>query len=135
MSIQIEWHDPTHNTIYTRYEGRWTWGEFVESIDRMRRMMNDVPHRVDIVLDMRDGIISMVSPKSLKVWHEHLRQPHHPNEGRIIFVGADSLIVGLFEVYRRVYSDQYEKHPVIFVDSLPEVRELTEELAVQRLQP
>ena len=57
MPITNHWLDTEHTIIKVDYEGRWTWEEFFISSDAGREMAKSEPHRVDYILDMRNGVI------------------------------------------------------------------------------
>ncbi len=57
MPITNYWLDAEHTIIKVDYEGRWTWDEFFVSADNGRDLAKSVDHRIDYILDMRNGII------------------------------------------------------------------------------
>ena len=57
MPITVQWFDAEHTLIKVDYEGRWTWDEFFAAADDGRALAKSVNHRVDYILDMRNGVI------------------------------------------------------------------------------
>lgn len=57
MPITAHWFDAEHTIIKVDYEGRWTWDEFFAAADDGRALAKSVSHRVDYILDMRNGVI------------------------------------------------------------------------------
>ncbi len=59
MPIEIQWDDEAKTIIRENYLGQWTWDNFFTMSNQAAEMMQTVDHRVDILANMKDGIMPM----------------------------------------------------------------------------
>lgn len=59
MPIEIQWDDDAKTIIRENYLGQWTWDNFFAMSTQAAEMMQTVDHRVDILANMKDGIMPM----------------------------------------------------------------------------
>ena len=57
MPIEIQWDDEAKTIIRENYLGQWTWDNFFAMSNQAAEMMKTVDHRVDILANMKDGIM------------------------------------------------------------------------------
>jgi hypothetical protein len=57
MPIEIQWDDEAKTIIRENYLGQWTWDNFFTMSIQAAEMMQTVDHRVDILANMKDGIM------------------------------------------------------------------------------
>ncbi len=59
MAIELRWDDEAKLIIRENYQGHWTWDDFFAMSTEVATMMKSVDHRVDILANMKDGIMPM----------------------------------------------------------------------------
>ena len=53
MSIELIWYDEDKTVLRHLYDGHWTPQEFIAAVNESRRLLLDVDHPVDLIIDMR----------------------------------------------------------------------------------
>lgn len=100
MPVNVEWANDEQTIVLYTIEGKWTWNDFYPEYDKAITMEKAQPHRVDVVLDMREN--KSVPPNALT----HIkgitdRQPD--NIGLSVLVTSNMFIYKLFEIAVKFY--------------------------------
>jgi hypothetical protein len=86
MGINISWDDADQTRFVYQFEASWTRDEFFVAKDRAKTMMDAVPHKFAIILDLTR--VSRLPPDSLVRARNALRDGH-PNAVFIVTVASD----------------------------------------------
>lgn len=84
MSIQVVWDNEEKTIIRHDFVGPWTWDEFWELTRATRCMLASVPHRVDILSNMRDTMMPRGKGMMANMRRATLSAPS--NQGIIVVV-------------------------------------------------
>ena len=117
MSVRIEWDNEERTIILWSFVGRWTWGEFDETVKAMTAMAESVDHNVDLIMDV--GQMSIL-PADI-VTHVKLKYLKKSRKmERLIAVGVDSHL----QLFWNTFTDlPYASHlKLTFFDTLNEAR-------------
>ena len=57
MGVNVLWDNEEKTIIRQDYQGPWTWNEFFQACAQSAGMMREVTHRVDLVADLKQGIM------------------------------------------------------------------------------
>ena len=117
MSVHIEWDNEERTTILWSFLGRWTWGEFDDTVKTMTAMADSAAHSVDLIIDV--GQMSIL-PADI-VTHVKLKYlEKSKNIGRMIAVGVDSHLQLFWNTFTEL---PYARHlKLTFFDTLEEAR-------------
>ncbi|MCA9891092.1 MAG: hypothetical protein KC546_22095, partial [Anaerolineae bacterium] len=55
MGIQLVWEDDDKTILRHIYEGIWTVADFIGAVDESRKLLLEVEHPVDLIIDMREA--------------------------------------------------------------------------------
>ena len=117
MSVHIEWDNEERTTLLWSFLGRWTWGEFDETVKIMTAMANSVTHQVDLIIDVRQ--MSILPPDI--VTHVKLRYLNKSRRiERLLAVGVDSHL----QLFWNTFTDlPYARHlKLTFFETLDDAR-------------
>jgi hypothetical protein len=53
MPVNICWFNENQTILVYEFTGNWTWNEFYPQYQQVMEMTRDIPHRIDVLLDMR----------------------------------------------------------------------------------
>jgi hypothetical protein len=53
MAVRVRWFNDAQTILVYEFEGNWTWDEFYPAYQRVLEMTRDIPHRIDVLLDLR----------------------------------------------------------------------------------
>jgi hypothetical protein len=84
MTIQVTWDNEEKTVIRHDFAGPWMWEEFWEIIGRTNRMIQEVPHRVHIIANMREAVMPRGLGMMSNMRKATLSAP--PNRGMIVVV-------------------------------------------------
>ncbi len=84
MSIQVMWDNDGKTAIRHDFDGPWTWEEFWEINRTTQCMMMSVPHRVNVVANMRKTMMPRGRETMYNMRKATLSAP--PNQGIIVVV-------------------------------------------------
>ena len=119
MAVSVAWENTQRSVLRVNCDAIWEAWDLRRPIEEVKRMLNSVPHKVDIVVDLT---FSMVSPRNLLAMLSTIEDAHCENQGLLIIVRADSTIKSLGSMARvmspKVFSNLY------FVDALEDTHRL-----------
>ena len=127
MAIELRWDDQAKTIIREDYRGQWTWDNFFAMSAQANDMMKSVPHTVDIIANMKDGMMPM-SGASMSFTKKVL-EALPPNWGIMIIV-TNAFIRVLASVF--VQFDKRLGAKVLTADSLEHAYLLLEEVRSKR---
>ncbi len=104
--------------IYT-FAGQWTWPEFYVAYDETIRNMDSVGHKVDFIMDM---LGSKQIPSGALSQLKRAADRNHPNMGLAVYVGVNTFIKSLGEIFLKVYPGSAQKYPFAFATSIEEAQ-------------
>ncbi|MBL8162125.1 MAG: hypothetical protein JNJ61_09075 [Anaerolineae bacterium] len=104
MSAKSYWDDPAQTVIRIDYEGNWTWEEYFAAADDGRDLASSVTHRVDYILDFRNG----TQPKAGSVMSNarNVLLKRAPNSGVFVTVSTPfaQVMLNVFKSFDRKLS-------------------------------
>jgi len=100
MPIQVYWEDADKTIVRYDFEGAWTWDELYAVYYKAIDMETSVPHRVDIILDMR---YSHRIPGNALLHLKNLSEKQPPNVGLSIFVTTNTFLTSMYNMAIKVY--------------------------------
>lgn len=111
------WDDAEKSIIRHDFQGKWTWKEFFDAEVLANEMASSVPHRVDIIANMRAGYMP---PDNALANARALILRRTPNQGVIVVV-VNPLLSMTIKIFKQVDTD-FDK-AVRAADSVNEARE------------
>jgi hypothetical protein len=100
MPIQIYWEDTEKTIVRYDFQGAWTWDDLYAVYYQAIDMETSVPHRVDIILDMRT---SQRIPGNALLHIKNIAEKQPPNVGLSIFVTTNAFITSMYNMAIKVY--------------------------------
>ncbi len=104
MAIVTQWDNDTKTIIRHDFSGKWTWDEFLEAAKRANELMDTVLHRVDVIANMRDGIMphQYALPKAL-----YVIRTSSANMGVIVMV-VNPILAATSNIFKKI-SPEFNK--------------------------
>lgn len=65
MPVSVRWDDTLLTTVRVMYEDRWGWPEHYAALVEAQVLMENVPHKVDLIIDVTDSLPAPPRP----LWH------------------------------------------------------------------
>lgn len=56
MPITVEWLDPAKHILTITYTGRWTWDDFYEADELMRRTIDETDGTAHLIIDVSRNV-------------------------------------------------------------------------------
>jgi hypothetical protein len=101
MPVQVRWYDDAQTIVLYEIEGNWTWDELYPEYRRAIQMEKSVPHRVDVLIDVRrSGRLPLNVLTHMKNFSD--RQPE--NIGLSVVISQSQFIRALYQAGCRFYS-------------------------------
>lgn len=100
MPIRVYWEDADKTIVRYDFQGVWTWDDLYAVYYEAIAMENSVPHRVDIILDMR---ASQRIPGNALLHIKNISEKQPPNVGLSIFVTSNAFITSMYNMAIKVY--------------------------------
>lgn len=128
MPIEVMWDSEERTAVRLAYGSQWNVQEFEAAYQETRRLMDTVPHQVDIITDV-SGTSLFPSDGLLGVIRAVQRIPDFaPNTGNVAIVGASPMLRAMSSVQTRVLKGIQ----VHYVDTMAEAHHyLAEKRAVR----
>jgi hypothetical protein len=101
MGITVSWDNEAKTIIRYCFEGRWDWNDFYTARAEAHTMLDEVSYKVGIIVDVQ---LSNFLPNGAISHIRGLPYKTHPNTGRTILVGANTLIQALYNLFQKLYS-------------------------------
>jgi hypothetical protein len=129
MAINVDWDNEEKTIVRFLYSGQWNMSELSAAVQESNKLMDRVNHSVGCIIDIRD---SNLIPSGVLSMGRSVVVRKHPNQGNSIVVGANTFIVAMFDVFRKVYHTKFVEAEYKFVRTLDEARSLlkSEQLTV-----
>lgn len=121
MSIKVLWDDTDKTIIRYMYEGRWTWDDFQNAYVEAKVMLDEVNHKVALIIDVRN---SSLLPNGILSRAKNQSRTRHPNEDTVVIVGANAFVRAIYDVMRNLYSDAIQKRGYYLASTLEEAHTL-----------
>ncbi len=120
MSVHIEWANEDRTAILWSFVGRWTWGEFDDSLKIMSGLLNSVDYPVDTIGDVRQ--MSILPPDIVSRFKAHYLKKSEKIRF-LIFVGMDADL----QLFWNTFTDlPYAHHlKAYYFETLEEAREFS----------
>ena len=99
MGIKILWEDRDKTVMRQVYEGRWSVDDFRQVISTTHKLLNGLPHTVDIIMD---ATLSDGTPSNILAAMRYAEQQVAPNQGRVVVIGADLFMQEMLAVAKRI---------------------------------
>lgn len=125
MPVHVSWDNQEKTVIHLKFEGNWTWEEVYHAVDNRNGMIDEVDHKVDIMVDF-EAASMRVPPSAITHTRSIMRQAHDLIDLNVI-VGFKSGHKALWGIIEKVYATlgKYQKYFV--APSLGEAREMLAE--------
>jgi hypothetical protein len=117
MPVTVDWYDDEKQIIYYRFEGLWSWAQFLSGWERVGDLLDSIDHEAHIIGDFTR---SLRFPADLV---RHIRETRrlaeqHPRAGLVVVIGVDWYIQTLWRFLTGIMPGiQFQPH---FVDTLDE---------------
>lgn len=102
MPIDVMWDTPEQTAVRMVYGAQWNVQDFEAAYLETRRLMDTVPHVVDIITDVSatslfpsDGLLGVIRVVQKA-------PPTAPNTGSVVIVGASPMLKAMSSVQTRV---------------------------------
>jgi hypothetical protein len=125
MPITIEWDNSEHTVIFRKFIGSWTWDEYSVAEQTLHQMLATVPHRVDVITDLRQSTITM--PEGAIARTRQIVKNLSPNRGITVDIGASALVRMFMPVFARHNATLPAIPETVFVETLDEARAYLQE--------
>lgn len=121
MAAGYAWDNPDKNIIRYILVSPWEWEQFHQVLDDTRSEIRTFPHRVDVIVDMRES--HKLPPDSMaNLRLVATRRP--PNAGIIVVVGANGLVLNLYKAFQKVYAVMDRRLSIHFAATLEQARDI-----------
>jgi len=101
VPIHIHWDNDEKTILRHDFEGEWTWGEYFELMRERNAHMSSVTHRVDVIANMKPGI--MPTGFALNSAKTSLRTAP-PNHGIFVIV-VNAVVSTMLDVFKQFDRD------------------------------
>jgi len=109
-----------------QFENDWTWDNLYEAIQAVDDLLVSAPHRVDLIVDVREGLRIPGDFKAIA--RDLLANPApRPNEGTKVIVGANGFMRLLYNGVRKIYAHRLGERRLLFTDTVEEAQALIRE--------
>jgi hypothetical protein len=127
MPLYIRWADEAQTAILVQAVGKWTWETFYEVIEEACRMIDATgcSHKVHTILDWSKN--ASYPPDSL-VHSRTLLKRQHPRQGICVFVGFNSIVSGIYQLFVQVSGKTVQNFMPITAQTINEALEKLAEL-------
>ncbi|NDJ53429.1 MAG: hypothetical protein GYB68_10140 [Chloroflexi bacterium] len=117
MEISVRWDNSKHSIIRVTFDGYWPFANQRIGLNKLDRMLDEVEHRVDLLIEFLHDANSNV-PFSLFNRDDitDLSYMAHPNSGVVVMVNAPRYMCCATTVFGRMYPDIGER--IMHVDNL-----------------
>jgi len=100
MTITTRWVDEEQTIATYELVGRWTWEEMTVAIKEMYAMLDSVPHKVDIIIDLSQS--PSEPPRGMLAHLRNGTMEARNNWNSGVFVGVSPFVRVLLNTFRRV---------------------------------
>jgi len=121
MSIKVLWDNTEKTIIRYMYEGRWTWDDFQIAYTEAKVMLDEVNHKVALIIDVRN---SSLLPNGILSRAKNQTRTRHPNEDTVVIVGANAFVRAIYDVMRNLYADAIQKRGYYLASTVEEAHTL-----------
>jgi len=108
MGIQINWYNAEQTILKYEFEGKWTWHDLDEAVQKVNEMLASVPHPVHILIQFHGGLIPNGALSQMRIKNS---KPE-ANWGGGVFVGVHPLLRVLVTTFLRLYPPMAERYAV-----------------------
>lgn len=123
MTIRLTWDTERKTVLRQQFEGYWDLDEFYRIIDKTRKLLDGLSHTVHIIFDTTN---SHRTPSNLLSAMRYVNDQVAPNQGEVIFVGADDELRSMLAIASRIAPDATGSGH--YVETLPEAYSLLRKL-------
>ncbi|MEZ4668735.1 MAG: hypothetical protein R3E39_12555 [Anaerolineae bacterium] len=118
MSITVDWDNPEKTVIRFKYDGSWTLTDYFAANEQSVGMMDNVDHKVHIIIDVTE---SKILPNGvISQGRSAANRGKHHNQGTVMIVGANGLIRGMFDIFKKLYGRNFDVNGYAFASTLDE---------------
>lgn len=116
--MTTEWDNDDKTVLRVTYHPGWSWNDLEENMTVEQDMLDSVPHRVDVIIDVRG---TRLPPGAIRRLPKIAQSPPytHPNSGAVLMVGSPVFLKEVIGVYKRVYGQAAK---LTMVQTLDEAR-------------
>ena len=123
MPVNVSWDDDARTLLCFRIAGHWTWQELNWAWLECMAMMNNVPHKVNIIVDITE-MVNMPMDLIMRTVQLIRCQPH--NTGISVIATDNGFVNMLFENLRRIIPRESS-----FLRAVPNVEAARQTLATR----
>lgn len=129
MGIVLAWEDQEQSVIRVDYSGRWTWEDFFEGITHTVEMMDSVSGRVDIIENMKPGVLP-VSGSAINAARNGMRS-FSDNLGLVVVV-VNPYVRAIGTIFVNLNSEYRER--IRMVDTIEQARAMISEQRAKNMR-
>ncbi|MEO8609282.1 MAG: hypothetical protein ABI690_15430 [Chloroflexota bacterium] len=119
MPVHMVWEDEQHTIVRCDGEGKWTWEEYHATLSEIVEAVQQVDHRVDLVITREEG---SSSPAGSPMPHFQRAMRIMPrNMSLVILINTNSFGRALVTMFSRIFASR-EHAQLVVVGSLEEAR-------------
>lgn len=122
MAIITKWDDSGKTRVLMEFETSWTWDELDIALEATDNLLADVPHIVDIIIDLEGSEIPKDYIKAAQKLLTHPTNEMRPNEGNRVVVGASKWMRTAYQTLAKTFSKQLDGREVLFANDLSHAR-------------
>jgi len=122
MAIITKWDDTNKTRVLIEFETSWSWDELDIALEATDNLLADVPHIVDIIIDLEGSEIPKDYLKAAQKLLTHPNTDMRPNEGNRVVVGANKWMRTAYQTLAKTFSNQLNGREVLFANDLSHAR-------------
>jgi hypothetical protein len=120
MGVRVVWHNDKKTIIRYIYENRWSWEDLYTARLEVKAMLESVPHKVGIIVDVRNSSILPSGTLARAKYIASSSPTLHHNEGVTVILGASGLVRSIYDVMRKIYPYTMRERKYYFASTLEE---------------
>lgn len=115
MGITLVWEDDEKTILRHIYDGQWTTADLYRAIDESRRLLLEVKHPVDLIIDMRT---SADPPSGVLPAYQHADRQKPDNQRLVVMVQTGKVMQTINRVTGKVAPKTAQNR--VLVDTMEE---------------
>lgn len=120
MNIDVIWDNPEKTAVRYIFKPRWNWADLHGAMQEAAKLMAEVNHRVDIIMDVTSA--SLIPSGAIAQAQKAFATQKHGNAGTTIVVSTSSFAQALVAVGRKLSGRAAQNWDMEFANSLDQAR-------------
>jgi hypothetical protein len=118
MPVRVTWVDDAHTILRTDTSGEWDWIDYYQSLDEVKRRIESVPHRVDLICTRQPD--ASTPPGSLLPHLIRALSLVPPGLNSVVIVSQRQSAQALFGLFQLMRQRQSHSARVLVIPTLEE---------------